>query len=150
MYSRLLKIILVVATFGWGISVLGVLLPWSVATVGMSGLGAGPLPGDPMLDYWLRMAGGGFTMIGAIFAAILINPRKYAVLLPLMAWLCIAEGVILLVSGLRLGLPAFPFWGDVSFCLGVGGGILVVYPRATMEQAQDSHRKPGRGKGQAI
>ena len=127
--------------FGWGISILGVLLPWPVATTGLNDLGAGTIPEDPMLDYWLRMAGGGFTMIGAIFAAALINPRKYSVVLPLMAYLSIAEGIVLLVSGLRLGLPPFPFWGDTSFCLGVGIGILHVYPRARKER-QRNQSKP--------
>lgn len=134
MYSRLLKLILMVAALGWGISVVGVLLPWPVAENCLRGLGVGPLPADPMLDYWLRMAGGGFTMVGALFVAILVQPRKYEVLLPMLAWLCIAEGVVLLVSGLRLGLPPFPFWGDVSFCLGVGVGLLVVQPRAARER----------------
>lgn len=131
MYSRLLKLILFVAAFGWGISILGIVLPWSVATAGLSGLGAGDIPKDPMLDYWMRMIGGGFTMIGTIFAAILIRPQNYSVLVPLMAWLSIAEGVVLLVSGLRLGLGPFPFVGDVSFCIGIGVGLLIVYPRAS-------------------
>lgn len=134
MYSRLLKLILAVGALGWGVSVFGVLLPWPVAEDCLRGLGVGPLPADPMLDYWLRMAGGGFTMVGVLFAAILINPRKYGAVLPLLAWLCVAEGVVLLASGLRLGLPPFPFWGDVSFCLGVGLGLLVVHPRAAREQ----------------
>ena len=136
MYTRLLKLLLAVAVFGWGISILGVVLPWSVATTGLSGLGAGPIPDDPMLNYWLRMAGGGFTMVGVVFAAILVAPKKYAILIPLMAWLSIAEGAILLVSGLRLGLPPFPFWGDTSFCLGIGVGLLLVHPRAKKEQKE--------------
>ena len=138
MYTRLLKLLLAVAVFGWGISILGVVLPWSVATTGLSGLGAGPIPDDPMLNYWLRMAGGGFTMVGAVFAAILLAPKKYAILIPLMAWLSIAEGAILLVSGLRLGLPPFPFWGDTGFCLSIGIGLLLVHPRAEREQAGDA------------
>lgn len=140
MYQRLLKLILLVAAFGWGISILGVLLPWSLATAGLSGLGAGNIPHDPMLDYWMRMVGGGFTMIGAVFAAILIRPDKYSMLTPLMAWLSIAEGGILLVSGLRLGLGPFPFTGDVSFCIGIGIGLLVVYPRAAKETKGNSEQ----------
>lgn len=140
MYQRLLKLILLVAAFGWGISILGVLLPWSIATAGLSGLGAGPIPHDPMLDYWMRMVGGGFTIIGAIFAAILMKPGRYSVLTPLMAWLSIAEGAVLLVSGLRLGLGPFPFCGDMSFCVGVGVGLLVVYPRAVRETKGSSEQ----------
>ncbi|MCK5805477.1 MAG: hypothetical protein KAI66_21780 [Lentisphaeria bacterium] len=136
MYTRLLRLLLLVAVFGWCISILGVLLPWSVATAGLNGLGAGEIPNDPMLNYWMRMAGGGFTMIGVIFAAILIAPKKYAVLIPLMACLSIAEGLILLVSGVCLGLPPFPFWGDTSFCIGIGVALLVVHPRARMEEEE--------------
>ena len=113
---------------------MGVVLPWSAATAGLAGLGAGDIPDDPMLNYWMRMVGGGFTMIGAIYAAILINPEKYSVLVPLMAYLSIVEGVILLISGLRLGLGPFPFVGDVTFCVGIGVGLLVVHPRAVREQ----------------
>ena len=94
------------------------------------------MPDDPMLNYWMRMASGGFAIIGAIFAAILIAPKKYAVLIPLMACLSIAEGMILLVSGLVLRLPPFPFWGDTTFCLGIGVGLLVVYPLALKEENQ--------------
>ncbi|HCE42178.1 MAG TPA: hypothetical protein DET40_01350 [Lentisphaeria bacterium] len=135
MYTRLQKLILIVAASGWGISILGVLLPWSVATAGLNGLGAGAIPDDPMLNYWLRMAGGGFTMIGVIFAAILIFPGKYAVIIPLMAYLCIAEGIVLLISGLRLGLPPFPFLCDTAFCILVGTGLLLIQSGARKERA---------------
>jgi len=134
MYTRLQKIILMTAAFGWGISFLGVFLPWSVAVAGLNGLGAGTIPNDPMLNYWLRMAGGGFTMIGVIFTAILVAPEKYAVLIPLMAYLSIAEGIILLVSGLRLGLPSFPFWYDTSFCIGIGVAFLLIQSRLKQER----------------
>lgn len=133
MYSRIQKIILLLAAFGWGISILGVFLPWSAAKEGLNGLGAGVIPDDPMLNYWLRMAGGGFSMIGIIFTAILIAPKKYAVIIPLMAYLSIAEGIILLISGLRLGLPPFPFWCDTSFCIGTGAALLLIQPGVRKE-----------------
>ena len=138
MYSRLLKLILVMAALGWGISILGVFLPWHVAISGLRGLGAGDVPNDPMLNYWVRMAGGGFTMIGVIFAAILVQPRRFSVLLPLMAYLSVAEGVILLISGIWLKLPPFPFLGDTGFCFFIGASLLVVYPRANREHELDS------------
>jgi hypothetical protein len=134
MYRRLLKLILLVATFGWGISILCVLSPWTLAVAGLHGLGAESIPNDPMLNYWMRMAGGGFFIIGVIFATILVAPKKYAILIPLMAYLSIIEGIILLISGLLIGLPPFPFWGDTTFCLGVGIGLLVIYPRAKREE----------------
>ncbi|MDA7915883.1 hypothetical protein N9B94_01460 [Verrucomicrobia bacterium] len=131
--SRLLKLILILGSLGWGVSIISVFLPWPMATEGLGMLGAGPLPNDPMLDYWLRMAGGGFTMIGAFFAAVLFRPDKYANLIPLLGWLSIGEGFILLISGLRLKLPTFPFIGDTTFCFLVGIGLIIVGPRAEKE-----------------
>jgi hypothetical protein len=51
-----------------------------VGTIGRDG----SRPLSETMVYWMRMAGGGFSLVGAIFAAILIKPRTYAVLLPLM------------------------------------------------------------------
>lgn len=124
--SVICRLVLLAASFGWGVSVLGVFLPWSVTATGLEGLGAGAIPNDPMLDYWSRMACGAFTIIGSLYAAILIAPHKYAVMIPLMAWLTIGEGVILLVSGLSLGLQPFPFYCDTAFCLGIGVTFLVL------------------------
>jgi len=35
------------------------------------------------------------------------------------------EGIVLLVHGLRLGLPPTPFMGDTAFCITGGIGILL-------------------------
>lgn len=40
----LLRLLLAVAAFGWGISILGVFLPWSVAREALIGLGAIDIP----------------------------------------------------------------------------------------------------------
>ena len=69
MYSKLLKLILLMASIGWGISILFVLLPWSVTTAVLNGLGAGTIPSDPMLNYWMRMAGS-FSLMRAISASL--------------------------------------------------------------------------------
>ena len=138
MYSRLLRVILGLAAVVWGISLVAVLLPWPVVKSGLVALGAQPIPDDPMLVYWMRMACGAFFMIGVLFGAVLFNFKKYEVLIPLLAYLSIAEGLLLLLSGLWLGLPPFPFLGDSLFGLGVGLGLLVVYPRVRREEANRS------------
>lgn len=83
-----------------------------------------PIAYDPMLDYWLRMICGAFTLVGVWYLALALWPRKFAVAVPFFGWLMIVEGVILLVSGLRLGIGPFPFYGDVSACFLGGAGIL--------------------------
>ena len=64
-------------------------------------------------------------MIGFLYLMILLKPQKYNNIIPLLAWGTLFEGIILLVHGLYLSLPLFPFAGDVSFCLTVGGGLLL-------------------------
>ena len=123
---RLLRLLLAIGALGWGISIVGVFLPWSIAREALIGLGAIDIPFDPMLDYWLRMAAGGFFIIGVMFGVAGWNPEKYQVLIPLLGWLSILEGIILTIHGLILGLQPFPFYGDISFCLFIGIGIVIL------------------------
>jgi hypothetical protein len=99
MQLRLLRLFLGFSAFSWGVSAMGVFASWQQAEKFLEGLGAKPIVYDPMLDYWLRMAAGAFALIGLWY-------------------------LVLLVHGLRLSLPAFPFYGDVSACLIAGSGIL--------------------------
>lgn len=62
--------------------------------------------------------------MGLNFARWPIWPRKFAAAIPWFGRLMIAEGVILIASGLRAGIGPFPFWGDVSACFLGGAGII--------------------------
>lgn len=130
MKRRLLRLLLGVAAFGWLISVLGVVFPWDWAVIGFQGLGAGDIPHDPMLNYWMRMAAGAFTGIGVVFLLLAFWPDRYANLIRPAGILMVAEGLVLLVHGLRLGLGPFPLVGDVSFCLLIGLGICLLHSEA--------------------
>src|SRR5690349_18505567 len=123
MKLRLLRLFLGFAAFAWGVTVVGVFASWQQVNFIAQGLGAKPIAYDPMLDYWLRMVCGAFTLIGLWYLALALRPRKFAAAIPWFGWLMIAEGVILLVSGLRLGLGPFPFYGDVSASFVGGFGI---------------------------
>ncbi len=90
----------------------------------LEGLGAKPIAYDPMLDYWLRMAAGAFALVGLWYLLLALWPKKFSVAVPWFGGLMLLEGLILLVQGLRLSLPPFPFYGDVSACFIAGGGIL--------------------------
>jgi hypothetical protein len=123
---RWLRICLGLAGVAWGVSVFGVFMSWPQAEAALKGLGAQSLAPDPMLDYWLRMTAGAFTLIGCWFLVLMIWPRRFAAAIPWAGGFMFLEGVILLVHGLRLGLPAFPFYADVSACLVLGGAILLL------------------------
>lgn len=109
MHLRLLRLFLGFAAFAWGVSVFGVFISWSAASRALQGLGAQPIVYDRMLDYWLRMAAGAFTLIGCWYLILMIWPRKFYFAIPWFGVLMLAEGVILLVHGLRLSLPPLPF-----------------------------------------
>ena len=130
MNLRLLRAFLGFSAIAWGISAFGVFLSWPTAVNVLQGLGAQPIAYDRMLDYWLRMAAGAFTLVGGLYLLLMLRPEKYWAVIPWFGWLMVLEGVILLVHGLRLGLPAFPFYGDVAACFFGGGGILWFSRRA--------------------
>jgi hypothetical protein len=97
-----------------------------MAVMALQGLGAGEIPADPMLDYWLRMAAGAFTGVGIFFLALAIWPARFANVIGLAGILMFGEGLVLLVHGLRLGVGPVPFYADTAFCLVAGAGIWVL------------------------
>ncbi|MBS1368846.1 MAG: hypothetical protein HPZ91_02715 [Lentisphaeria bacterium] len=123
--ERFVRLLVWAAVIGWGVSLLGTLLPWNMMEFLLQGMGKEFATDDPMIRYWFRMAAGGWTVIGFLFLCCALKPREYAALLPLLAWGSLFEGVVLLFHGLALGLPLFPFLGDAAFCLAVGAGILL-------------------------
>lgn len=127
---RLLRLFLIFSAFGWGVCIVGVFASWPQVNSIAQGMGAQPIAYDRMLDYWLRMICGAFTLVGGWYLVLALWPRKFAVAIPWFGWLMIVEGFILLISGLRLGIGPFPFWGDVALSLVCGGGIILFAPAA--------------------
>ena len=121
---RLLRLFLFFSAIGWGVCIVGVFASWPQVNSIAQGMGAKPIAYDPMLDYWLRMICGAFTLVGFWYLAMALWPRKFAAAIPWFGWIMVLEGIILLVSGLRLGIGPFPFYGDVSACFLGGFGIL--------------------------
>ena len=119
------RIFLLAGAIGWGVSILGVLLPWNVMDIVLQNMGAASPITDVQVQYWFRMATGAWSIIGFLYLMVLLKPQKYNNLIPLLAWGTLFEGIVLLIHGLYLNLPLFPFAGDVGFCLIVGGGLLL-------------------------
>ncbi|HET7625122.1 MAG TPA: hypothetical protein VFM25_07645 [Verrucomicrobiae bacterium] len=120
-----MRLFLGFSALAWGVSAIGIFISWSKAEKFLEGLGANPIAYDPMLDYWLRMAAGIFAMLGAWYLILAIWPEKFRAAIPWFGSLILVEGFILLIHGLRLSLPPFPFYSDVLACLIAGTGILV-------------------------
>jgi hypothetical protein len=122
-----LRILLVSAGIGWGISVFGVFLPWPMVLDQLTGLGAGKIPPDPMLNYWLRMTATAFTAIGIFFLILAAYPRRYAEFVPLAGIFLVIEGCVLFIYGLVLKLEPLPFAFDAAFCLIIGAAVVVTH-----------------------
>ena len=125
MQLRLLRLFLGFSACAWGVSAAGVFVSWQEAEKLLEGLGAKPIAYDPMLDYWLRMAAGAFALVGVWYLLLALWPKKFSAAVPWFGGLMLLEGLILLVHGLRLSLPPFPFYGDVSACFIAGSGIVL-------------------------
>ncbi len=123
----ILRLLLLAAAFGWGISVIAVFAPWSVIVDQCAGLGARELPDDAMLQYWLRMAAGAFSAIGIFFIVLALNPRTHSNFVVLGGLFMVGEGLVLLMHGLLLKLDPLPYYVDVLFCLVIGSGILITW-----------------------
>lgn len=119
------RIFLLAGAIGWGVSILGVLLPWNVMDIVLQNMGAASPITDVQIQYWFRMATGAWSIIGFLYLMVLLKPQKYDNLIPLLGCGTLFAGIVLLIHGLYLNLPIFPFAGDVGFCLTVGGGLLL-------------------------
>lgn len=122
---NLLRLLLLGAGLGWGLTIVGAFLPWDWATEHLEKFGgSGEIPNDVMLNYWMRMASGAFGFVGAFFLLAAWRPLFYKNIIPILAYGSILEGAILLFYGLKFELPIFPFGPDVAIALIPGIGIL--------------------------
>ena len=70
------------------------------------------------------MASGACGLIGCLYLLPTIRPWRFRECMPWLGLVALAEGVVLLVHGLRLSLEPWPFYGDIAACLVSGFGIL--------------------------
>ena len=122
----LLRVLLIAAAFGWVVSFLGVFLPWATVGQVFRWLGAPEVPDDPMVVYWVRGTAATFGFVGVLFAVAAVRPAGHAIMIFWLAVLMLGVGGSSLFYGLVLKVPAFPFVGDVVFCLVIGAGILAL------------------------
>lgn len=139
MKLRLLRLTLVFSALAWGVSLFGVFASWPAAEAVFQELGARNISYDPMLDYWLRMAAGLFSLVGALFLLLALRPLQHRAIIPWFGGLMLVEGFVLLVHGLRLRLSPIPFVADTLACLGAGAAILYLSRGAFPPPAATEH-----------
>ena len=125
-YLLLLRVFLIGAAIAWGVSLAGLVLPWSMVEKELGGLGAGLPIDDVMMIYWLKMAAAVYTLMGCLFVIVAIRPIKYRPLVGLIGYMHLILGAVFLINGLILGVEAIPLYVDVAFCFCIGLGVLGV------------------------
>lgn len=123
----ILRLVLLGAGLGWGLTIIGAFLPWDFATEHLEKFGgSGEIPDDVMLNYWMRMASGAFGLVGAFFLLAAWKPHAYINILPILAYGSLGEAAILLFYGIKFDLALFPFGPDVAIALIPGVAILLL------------------------
>lgn len=122
-YLFLLRVFLLSAAVAWGVSVLGLILPWSVVQKELIELGA-ESSNDIMMQYWLKMAAAMYTLMGCFYIMVAIRPLKYRSVIALIGILHLLLGTVFLINGLMIGIEPIPLYVDVGFCFCIGLGII--------------------------
>jgi len=83
------RLFLLAGAGGWGISILGILLSWPRMNRILQNMGTITPVTDPQIQYWFRMATGGWSIIGFFFLVAFLKPDKYKNLVPIPLLLCL-------------------------------------------------------------
>jgi hypothetical protein len=129
-WLRILRLGLILSACGWGISFFFTFAPWQMAADQLYDMGANPIPYDPLLDYWLRMASAAFGCIGIASAIACVLPEKFIGLISLLGPFHFIVGTTLAISAYRNHLdPGLhsTFIPDITFCFLTG--FLVQIPQ---------------------
>lgn len=122
----LLRLFLIAAAIAWGVSLAGLVFPWTMVEKELAGMGATVPMDDVMVQYWLKMAAAVYTLMACFFVIVAIWPVKYRPVIKLIGLLHVILGIVFLVNGLMLGVEAIPLYVDVGFCFCIGVGVLLL------------------------
>lgn len=136
-WLNVLRLGLLCAACGWGISFYFTFAPWSAAVSQLQDMGAGQIRYDPLLDYWLRMASCAFGCIGIGSALACRRPSAFPGLIRLL-------GPFHLIVGITLGIAAAnnrltpelhpTFLADITFCFVTALLILIPLIRQSLDR----------------
>lgn len=121
--------VLLFAGVGWGITIWFVIVPWSLASEALRVMGAGALPHDPFVEYWLRVNGLIFASLGAGFLWMSFRLRSCAsfVLPASLFHLVVGMGSVILAISAGLEPSKNPtLIAEVVFSLTIGVVLFVL------------------------
>ena len=107
-------------------------LPWRVVTASCDWAGIQAPVALPITVLVYRLCCAMCGAIGVFFVILARNPLKYGRMLLLAAYGLAGYGILSLVGGIRYGLPAWTYSGDVIFGV-VAGVLLLIFRKRAMQ-----------------
>ena len=140
---RLLRLGLLLSCIGWGISFWFMFASWDSVADQFYDMGAGRIAYQPMLDYWMRMAGAGFGCIGIASGLACLSPQLFRGVVFLLGPFHLFVGIVLLASARsnHLDQAQHPtFVADITFCFVtaalITGSLMASYIVSKKKEAQ--------------
>ncbi len=119
-WLRMLRLGLLLSSFGWGISFLFTFTSWEFASEQLFLMGAERMDYQPLLDYWLKMASAAFGCLGIASALACAWPSRFQGMILLLGPFHGFMGVVLSISAWVNGLNTDlhpTFVADITFCI---------------------------------
>jgi hypothetical protein len=111
-------------------AIFGMFLPISAFESIAKFFGIESLPDSPLIMYAIRTVSATFIGIGVFFFILAMNPMKYGVMVPFSGLVAVFIGVVCVITGLAVGMPAPWFLGDSLSCAVPGVLILAFWRQA--------------------
>lgn len=137
---RLLRLGLILSCIGWSISFWFAFGSWASVSDQFFYMGAGRIAYQPMLDYWMRMAGAAFGCIGIASGLACLYPRFFRGLVFLLGPFHLVVGAVLFSASRsnQLDPDQHPtFVADITFCFVTAA--LILGPLAVTYFKQNRH-----------
>lgn len=125
--KRLIRIMSCIIGLGFLISLYFTFTSWETGYSYLCDMGAKPVAYQPIFKYWLNMASASFGCVGVLYLMIALDPQKYIQIIPWASLQLLFVGVILIITGFRVGLQTEFFLGDVAYCWGPAMVMTICY-----------------------
>ncbi|MHC4123155.1 MAG: hypothetical protein ACYSSI_06225 [Planctomycetota bacterium] len=127
---RPLKICLWLAGALCLLSIIGLFLPISTLESITNVFGSQPFPDSTLFEYLIRLTSASYAGVGIFFIILALNPMKYGIMVPFSGLAAVVLGIVCLITGLAVGMPALWYLGDSLSCIVLGALILLFWRQA--------------------
>ena len=128
---RALKTCLWITGVFFLLSIIGLFMPFSVWQSLAKFFGVEPFPDSPLLVYLIRAMSATYVGVGVFYIILASNPDKYRKLVLFSGIALVLLGLVCVISGQMLDLPAKWFLSDSLSCIILGFLIIVFWQKGS-------------------